>query len=139
MPNCAIVGCDYELSTKDGSSYSSYKIPKEPEHLRAKWLQALNRENFEPSESTSICQKHFAEEAFIPEEEDLTKRGKKRAKRSLKPLSFPTLNMRPKKIAKARKTRTSTEAANTSAELATNMEVETMPSEVIQEALKTWR
>ena len=45
-------------------------------------------------------------------------------------MSYPTLNLRPKKVAKARTTRTSTEAANTSAE-ATKMEVDNMASEIV--------
>ena len=94
MPNCAVAGCDYTLSSKDGT-YQSFKLPKEPK-LRAKWLKMLNRGNFQPTENTCICHRHFEDSDFLTAEENLTKRGKPRDRKTLKPLAYPTLFMNPK-------------------------------------------
>ena len=91
MPNCCVVGCGYDLAPKDGT-YESYRLPKDPK-ISQKWLKLINRPNYVPSSSTAVCHRHFEEDAFLSHEQNITKKGKQRKRRNLKPTALPTLFM----------------------------------------------
>ena len=111
MPSCVVKKCDYKKSYKEakakGLKFQSFPLPKEPPELRELWLKKLNVVDFKPTSNTYFCQKHFAPEAFIADEDNKTTRGGEKLRKNLKHLAYPTLHMRPKKIAKARKTKNS--------------------------------
>ena len=46
----------------------------------------LNKNDF-------VCSRHFEEEDYIPDEENLDSRGRQRSKRRLKPDAFPKLHL----------------------------------------------
>ena len=46
----------------------------------------LNKNDF-------VCSRHFEEEDYIPDEENLDSRGRQRSKRRLKPNAFPKLHL----------------------------------------------
>lgn len=41
-----------------GENIKFFRIPKD-EHMRAKWISAIKWDDWEPSENTRICSKHF--------------------------------------------------------------------------------
>ncbi|CAH1967536.1 unnamed protein product [Acanthoscelides obtectus] len=42
-----------------------HRIPTDP-NMRKLWLHAIRRENFTPSTTTVICEKHFTPEDYEP-------------------------------------------------------------------------
>ena len=57
--SCSALGCtnrDSEASRSKGIKF--YRFPKN-EEKRKLWLKALEREDFDPSESAAICSIHF--------------------------------------------------------------------------------
>ena len=78
MPSCSVVGCGYRKAVKEaadrGFKYQSFKLPKDPK-MRELWLKQLNRSNYVPTQNTVFCQKHFAEDAFVSEEENFNARN----------------------------------------------------------------
>ena len=65
--------------------------------LRTIWLEQLNYKEFDVSEKSKICEKHFENQCFLNEEDNFTKTGKKRKGKSLLSWSFPTLFLDSKK------------------------------------------
>ena len=108
MPNCSVFKCDYADASKDGT-YQSFSFPQDSK-LREKWLKLLNREDYVLTVNSCFCSKHFAEDAFISKAENVTKKGKPRARRTLKPQAIPTLFLRPEKKNKPRTTQRSAQA-----------------------------
>ena len=67
--------------------------------MKKKWVEQINRDDFKVEDVTKnsrVCSRHFAEDKFIPEEEDKTQKGSQKLKRSLRPRAFPTLFLNPK-------------------------------------------
>ena len=99
MPNCSVTKCDYKISSEEAKSkglkYQSFPLPTEPK-LRESWLKKLNIK-LDPNESIYICHRHFEDDAFKSPEDNKTTRGKQKLTRSLKPLAYPTLFLRPSK------------------------------------------
>eukprot|EP00105_Crassostrea_gigas_P027917 XP_011449409.1 PREDICTED: THAP domain-containing protein 1-like [Crassostrea gigas] len=57
MPaHCCAYGCKSRQTA--GENIKFFRIPKD-EHLRAKWISAIKRDDWEPSDHTRICSKHF--------------------------------------------------------------------------------
>ena len=60
MPeNCKAIGCTNlatEANRKKGISF--HKFPKNPE-IRAKWANALHRENYVPKDHHVLCSEHL--------------------------------------------------------------------------------
>ena len=57
MPkNCCAVGCSNVF--RKGSGIQFYRFPVDLER-RSKWIAAVNRQNWNPTEYTWICSKHF--------------------------------------------------------------------------------
>jgi len=54
--SCCAVDC--HSAFKKGNGIHFYKFPENPE-LRAKWISAVRREGWQPSQYTLICSKHF--------------------------------------------------------------------------------
>merc|ERR1711947_2277 len=94
MPTCAVVGCQC-CSTTEKTCQTFPLPPQTSRNLLQEWIQRINRKDYIPNENTRVCKCHFLDEAFIPDEENLNKRGEKRTKKQLKPLAVPTLKMKP--------------------------------------------
>ena len=76
MPACTIPGCKSGYATQsDGKKYMSFQLPKS-EEMKEKWISRIYREDFIPTKNTIICSKHFLEEDFVPDYENLTTKGK---------------------------------------------------------------
>ena len=62
--------------------------------LRKLWLEKINREGLEGHDSKNkdirVCSKHFAPEAYIPDEENKDQFRRKRGKPTLKDHAYPT-------------------------------------------------
>ena len=72
MPACSIPGCKSGYATQsDGKKYMSFQLPKS-EEMKAIWISKIYRENFEPSKNTIVCSRHFLEDDFVPDCENLT-------------------------------------------------------------------
>ena len=110
MPSCIIDGCVYRKSARiaaeTGCKYRAFTLPKNPE-LRTLWLKKINLHSSEVTDSTVVCWRHFEEDAYVAIEDNVTTRGGIKRKRSLKDLSYPTLHLRPEKMAKKRTTENS--------------------------------
>ena len=95
MPTCAIWGCNNgsgrETQREDGKKrlFFQYK------HTEAKkeWRERINRENYTPTNNTIICEEHFTEDAYVPDEENVDSQKRKRKLRRLKPKAYPTRNL----------------------------------------------
>jgi hypothetical protein len=73
MPNkCVAVGC---TSGYDGKDYDSgrrptlHRFPKDEDILR-RWLRAISREDFRPSQCSRVCSNHFQPSDFVEEHND---------------------------------------------------------------------
>ena len=89
MPTCIVIGCT------SGSGREKYKctsvlLPKSPSH-RTKWLEKINRPDYEFLDSARICHKHFHENDFIPYSKNIDSKGQPKKKRHLKPTAIPSL------------------------------------------------
>ena len=93
MTKCSAINCDSNKST-DSPKVDSYPFPKTPA-LRAKWVAATkwttSNGDWNPPSSATLCAKHFEESAFVPRDEDKTKRGLQRARRTLRDDAVPTV------------------------------------------------
>ena len=95
MPTCAIVGCNNgsgrEKPRENGRKPSvfCYTLTE----AKKEWVEIINRENYTPNKCTVICEDHFTEDAYIPEEQNIDKHNRKRKRRRLKPKAFPTRNL----------------------------------------------
>ena len=90
MPNCKVKGCPIGNGWYRGPKHTLFQFPKN-ESILKEWKNRIGMPNLQVSEHTRVCSKHFEDEAFVPDEENVTSRGKKRATRQLKPLAYPTL------------------------------------------------
>ncbi|KAJ8359657.1 hypothetical protein SKAU_G00161820 [Synaphobranchus kaupii] len=110
MPQtCAAFGCTNRRikQTKD-RGITFHKFPKDPDRRRA-WVVAVRRKDFEPIDTTVLCSCHF-------EADDFDRTGQNiRLREFAVPSVFPSFPDHLKKnLAKARSTRTSTQAVEAS-------------------------
>ena len=89
---CVVVSCQSGSKWCKGPKYTLYRFRKS-KWLKKKWIEAINREGFTPTESSVVCSKHFAEDAFEPSM--VRSRGRSRKKRQLKKFAVPSLFLRP--------------------------------------------
>ena len=61
------------------------------------WLEKINRQNFIPTRSTVVCEKHFRAQDFVPAHENLDYRKRPKKRKSLKPQAVPLLFLKPPK------------------------------------------
>ncbi|KFM69304.1 THAP domain-containing protein 1, partial [Stegodyphus mimosarum] len=60
MTSCAAYGCTNRPSKKiPGITF--HRFPKNPE-LRAEWIKAIRRLNWEPTKYSRLCSEHFSED-----------------------------------------------------------------------------
>ena len=85
-------------SVKDctGEDHAKYCFPNTPA-LKAKWEEQVNRPDFTVTINSRVCEKHFAEDSFVPAHLNVTKRGAAIKRKALKPEAYPTLFLNPKK------------------------------------------
>ena len=89
---CCVVGCQSgSKADKSPIKYALYRF-RQSKWLKKQWIYQINRESFTPTASSVVCSKHFAEDAFKPDERS---RGRERKRRQLKPKAIPTLFLRP--------------------------------------------
>lgn len=63
MPQkCCVPGCNGNY--KNGPKVHVFGFPKDV-NLRQKWLKAIPRDNFEPTNNTKVCEAHFPEGSII--------------------------------------------------------------------------
>ena len=65
MPTCVVIGCNTGSGRGEDEKWQTEKLPK-CEELKQKWLNQINRKDYEPTSNTRICFKHFHEEDFVP-------------------------------------------------------------------------
>ena len=97
MPTCKVQGCNVGSGHYKGPHYTLFGFPKS-EPLLTDWKSRLGLPNLEVKERTKICAKHFEEDAFIRDEDNVDSRGRKRTTRILKPLAYPTLFLEQKPV-----------------------------------------
>ena len=98
MPTCSVFGCFSGDGSKE-TNIQQFTFPT-AKNLHQKWLEQLNRKDYVPTSNSRICIKHFTDDDFLTETENLTKRGKKRKSKTLKPLAVPTVHLNPSKVPK---------------------------------------
>ena len=86
MTICSALNC---LSGKPGTPPVKsflFVVKSDPDRsgLWAKWVQLHGRPNFTPSTTSVLCEQHFTEDQFIPEED-------KAKRRKLIPGALPTI------------------------------------------------
>ena len=94
MTICVVSGCQTGSQSHKGPPYQTFGFPKN-EKLRNKWLKRINRKGFVISKASRVCERHFVEDYFIPDEDNLSSKNKVKKKRKLKELAVPSLFMRP--------------------------------------------
>ena len=57
----------------------------------AKWVQMHGRPNFTPSSTSVLCEKHFTEDQFVPEDQNRSAKGPANKRRKLIPGALPTI------------------------------------------------
>ena len=88
MPNCSVFNCTGVI---DGQVLPKYSFP---ESMKKKWVEKLNILNFTVENVTKdscVCERHFADDAFVIDRFNKTKKGAQKVKRSLRPRAYPTL------------------------------------------------
>ena len=92
MVQCEVVGC----RTNSKKEFYLYMFPK-GKRLRQKWLERLNRANFNPplSKYVTVCARHFKPEDFEPDEKNIDGKGEVRDKPKLKRFAAPSLHLKP--------------------------------------------
>ena len=97
MPSCQVVGCKNGYGDGESNLQTFCIKSKNSKYSKTclfnKWLEKLNI-NSSPKH-LFVCERHFSEDAFVPEADNLTTRGQKRKKKQLKPMAVPTLHLRP--------------------------------------------
>ena len=73
MPHCLVLGC--KSGSKRGKDsgeqiFSTICLPKPPD-IRLKWLEKINRLDYKFVDKARICFRHFYEDDFIPQSENL--------------------------------------------------------------------
>ncbi|XP_040582898.1 uncharacterized protein [Lepeophtheirus salmonis] len=91
---CAVSIC-YFPHVNSGEGYSCHRFP-EAKDIRAKWIQALHRQNPFNPETARICSRHFEEDYFLTylKAELMSNYGKtfsSKVRKTLKSNVFPTL------------------------------------------------
>ena len=65
VSSCTVLGCTERKGKISSSNLSFHRFPhKDPERLK-KWIQAIGRKDWLPTEHTWICSKHFVESNFV--------------------------------------------------------------------------
>ena len=93
MPNCKVKGCATGGGRYAGPKYTMHGFPKD-EVVASQWKRILGMpESIVEAKShfRGVCSKHFEEDDFIPDEENVDSRGRPRSQRRLRPQAIPTL------------------------------------------------
>ena len=93
MTICSALNC---LSGKPGTPPVKsflFVVKSDPDRsgLWAKWVQLHGRPNFTPSTTSVLCEQHFAEDQFVPEEDNKSVSGTPYKRRKLIPGALPTI------------------------------------------------
>ena len=67
-----------------------FTFPKGEEDQKV-WLGCLNRPDLVVTKNSRVCERHFTDEDFVPDEENYDSFNRKRKLKRLKPKAFPTL------------------------------------------------
>ena len=94
MPQCAAYGCKSGSRHNKGKKYSLHVFPK-LEYYKKKWVENINRVDFQPSHHSVLCSKHFLPEWFLTGDENLDDQGRKRKRPFLSKKAVPTLHLQP--------------------------------------------
>ena len=57
----------------------------------AKWVQMRGRPNFSPTSTSVLCEKHFTEDQFVPDDQNLSVKGSANRRRKLILGALPTI------------------------------------------------
>ena len=98
MPNCVILGCK-SANGRNSEKFQTFPLPTNSQ-LREEWISCIFRENYIPGKSTRICENHFEISDFVPQSENVDKRGREYLKRKLQPNAVPSLDLKLPKISK---------------------------------------
>ena len=79
-------GCD----SRENEDCQLFGFPNSGK-LQTIWLEQLNCKEFDLTEKSKICEKHFELQSFMNDEDNVTKKGRKRKGKSLLSWSYPTL------------------------------------------------
>ena len=82
MPTCVVLGC-HSGSGREEKKYQLESFPKS-EEFKQKWIEKINRKDFEPSFNSRICFKHFRRSDFLPCDDNKDKQGRQRKLKKLK-------------------------------------------------------
>ena len=88
MPTCVVLGC-HSGSGREEKKYQLETFPKS-EEFKQKWIEKINRKDFEPSFNSRICFKHFRKSDFISCDDNKDKQGRLRKLKKLKPTAIPS-------------------------------------------------
>ncbi|KAG8182237.1 hypothetical protein JTE90_024170 [Oedothorax gibbosus] len=94
MPDrCCVTNCKSNYKSTKGVYVSVFKFPKD-ERLKSEWMRKIPRQDFEPSQRSVVCEKHFHDDCIIRYDEILRNGEICRFQRKtpkLKPGSIPTI------------------------------------------------
>ena len=93
-PSCIVPGCKFQCK----SDKYTYPLPESKE-IWMKWLEKLERPNFEASSTSVICYKHFHDHDYMFGHV-MTQNGNVKLKKILKPTAIPSLELSSMKNAK---------------------------------------
>ncbi|KAK0175698.1 hypothetical protein PV327_009427 [Microctonus hyperodae] len=103
---CSVYNCAKQRETD--SNISLHKLPRDS-IMRDRWIEVMRCENFEPTQYTKICSKHFTPDSYVTNSRSSIKRLKKDAVPSIfdfpnhlmtrtTPRKLPTSKLQPQNI-----------------------------------------
>ena len=87
MPTCSVYGCKTGYR-KGPQEYTCYSFPKIPYYSNI-WKNKIDRENFEVTQHSRVCARHFTDDSFSL----LDSRGKPRKIKKLHENAIPSLHL----------------------------------------------
>ena len=100
MPVCAVVGCftGYKKTQKrdedEEEKHQLFQFPQSP-WIRNRWIERVNRKNWQPSDKDSVCAKHFQRpDDYQALKGDRDKANRHRQKDKLKDNAVPSQHLK---------------------------------------------
>ena len=84
---CCVKSC---FPRRKPQSVQTFEVPQQPGSLRNQWLINIGCDD---KPKLRVCSRHFSQSDFLPDELNLTKKHKKRAKKNLRVYAVPTLHL----------------------------------------------
>ena len=90
--SCSVLDCPTGLRSHPEERHPTYHFPYDPA-VEKEWVDILKRDFPNGTANARVCARHFLPNDFVPDEENLTQKGKRKLRPSLKWNAIPTQNL----------------------------------------------